>query len=383
MKLVIVSNMAHYRRADGTIVGHGATARELSVLATLFDEVRHVACLHDETPPASALPYTAENIELVPVPPTGGATIGAKLDIVRMLPHYAATIRRELHDADAVHVRCPDNVSMCALAILSVTRTPRRRWIKYAGNWQPVAREPLFYGLQRRWLARGRHHAQVTVNAAAEASVGHVHAVANPCLTDDEIVRGSQIAAHKALSSPVRLLFVGHLGAAKNPQAAIDAVALLRDRGIATTLDVAGEAADLEPFRVRARALDCADTIVFHGALPRERLDPLYASANLLVLPSRTEGWPKVLSEGMAFGAVPIATAVGSIESVLSRAGCGRALPPPVTSAAIADAITDYVRDPERYRREVARAVAAAEGFSFARYLETVRMLLELPGSCQ
>ena len=81
------------------IVGHGATARELSAVASLFDEVRHVACLHEGPPPASARPYDAANVTLVPVPPAGGPTLRDKLAIARLTPRYVRTIRRELRDA--------------------------------------------------------------------------------------------------------------------------------------------------------------------------------------------------------------------------------------------------------------------------------------------
>ena len=232
----------------------------------------------------------------------------AKLDIVRRLPHYTRTIARELRDADAVHVRCPANVTLCALAVLAVTRHPTRRWIKYAGAWQPTGREPASYALQRRWLARPHLRAQVTVNGTWPDQPSHVHSFANPSLTDDELARGATIAHTKSFETPLRLLFVGHLGAAKNPRVAIDALALLRDRGVDARLDLAGEGDELEAFVREVYAHGLSRYVTLHGPLPRNALDELYAKAHFVVLPSRTEGWPKVLAEGMAFGAVPIAT---------------------------------------------------------------------------
>ena len=79
-------------------------SRTNDALATLFDDVRHVACLHDEPAPASALPYAAANLTLVGVPPAGGDDLAAKLDICRLTPRYVRTIVRELRAADAVHV---------------------------------------------------------------------------------------------------------------------------------------------------------------------------------------------------------------------------------------------------------------------------------------
>lgn len=379
MKLVVISNMAHYRRADGVIVGHGATARELDALAELFTSVRHVACLHAELPPASALPYAARNIELVPVPPAGGETLGSKLNIVRLMPRYARTIHHELRGADVVHVRCPANVSLCALAILTVTREPRRRWIKYAGSWQPIRAEPASYALQRRWLARSSLRAEVTINGSVAGQPAHVHSFRNPSLTDAEVAHGREAAAMKPLAPPLRLAFVGHLGEAKNPAIAIEVVRELQEMRIPARLDLAADGADLARLRTWVVEQGLRDVVTLHGALPRPALAALYASAHFVVLPSRTEGWPKVLSEGMAAGALPVATAVGSIPEMLHEIGAGRAIAGPPTASAFARAIQAYVAEPEVWRQEIQRGLVAAETFSYRAYQASVRQLLDLP----
>ena len=49
----------------------------------------------------------------------------------------------------------------------------------------------------------------------------------------------------------------------------------------------------------------------------KESIDHVYENAHVLVLTSESEGFPKVISEAMAFGCVPIVTAVGAIPEVL------------------------------------------------------------------
>jgi glycosyltransferase involved in cell wall biosynthesis len=51
----------------------------------------------------------------------------------------------------------------------------------------------------------------------------------------------------------------------------------------------------------------------------RETLEQCYASSHVLVLTSESEGFPKVISEAMAFGCVPLVTAVGAIPEVLNH----------------------------------------------------------------
>ncbi len=48
-------------------------------------------------------------------------------------------------------------------------------------------------------------------------------------------------------------------------------------------------------------------------------IQSLYSSSHILVLTSQSEGFPKVIAEAMAFGCVPIVTAVGAIPEVLNQ----------------------------------------------------------------
>ena len=82
MKLAIISHTEHYRNAQGRIVGWGPTVSELNHLATHFDEIYHVAMLHDSAPPPSSLPYLHDNITFVPLPPSGGRRGGTNTQAI-------------------------------------------------------------------------------------------------------------------------------------------------------------------------------------------------------------------------------------------------------------------------------------------------------------
>jgi glycosyltransferase involved in cell wall biosynthesis len=377
LKLLIISNMSHYLR-DSTIVGWGPTVQEIDQLATLFEEVRHLGCLHSETAPASALPYRSSNVTFLPLPPAGGSSLKDKLGILGFARTYLREIRRELPNADVVHVRCPANIPLFAIIQLALTRHPKRRWVKYAGNWRPEGREAWSYRFQRWWLQRNLHRGLVTINGEWPDQPPHVHSFVNPCLSEEELQEGRRLAENKVMQRPVRLLFVGNLSTAKGVHHALKALRLALDRNAEICMEFIGDGPERPAFEQMARELNLCEVVQFHGWVPRSELSGYYGRAHLLLLPSRTEGWPKVLSEAMAFGVVPLASAVGSIPQYLAGAQTGRAIPAEAVER-YADAILDYSTHPDLWKKESLHGLTAAERFSYRSFLEAVRSLLDLP----
>lgn len=371
MRLLVVSHTAHYRAGD-RVAGWGPTLREIDHLSELFDEVVHVAPLHDGPAPASAVPYQSPRVRFVPVHPAGGRDIAAKVKILRHAPTYVATILREMRRSDVVHVRCPANISMMAALVLALVRRPRRRWIKYAGNWRPDAPEALSYTFQRWWLARPHHGAVVTVNGEWPDLPGHVLPFLNPCLTDEELADGRRSAGAKRLDGRVRLIFVGRVEPEKGAGRVLAIHERVRRAGVDATLDVVGDGPARAEFEVKA-----SPGVTFHGWVPRPAIAPLYAAAHLVLLPTDSEGWPKVLSEAMAYGVVPVASQVSSIPGYLANFGLGRVHPPDDVDG-FAASVVAYARSPERWAAESARALEVAERFTYRTYLKSVREMLAL-----
>jgi glycosyltransferase involved in cell wall biosynthesis len=69
-----------------------------------------------------------------------------------------------------------------------------------------------------------------------------------------------------------------------------------------------------------------------------ETVERLYATLEVLVIPSRSEGLPNVLLEGLRAGLPVVATRVGAIPEVLDSPLAGVVVPPG-SAAALADGI--------------------------------------------
>ncbi len=376
MKLLIISHTPHYLRPDGTLVGWGATVREIDYLAKIFAEIVHIAPLHQEEAPASSLPYTAENVEFRPVRPAGGRNLSQKLRIASVIDSYVKIIKAESARADVVQIRCPANISLIALLVMAGFPRPPYLWVKYAGNWQPNGKTPWSYTLQRWWLNRGLHRGMVTINGRWPRQPPWVHSFLNPCLTLAEIEQAKAMVAAKQLSSPLQMLFVGRVEEAKGVGRILEIALALKKQGIAFHLHIVGDGPEKPTFGAWVRDHDLVSLVTFYGWQPRPALAAFYARAHFFLFPSATEGWPKVLSEAMAYGAVPLAGAVSSIPQIMAEMGCGVALPP-LDLAGYVAAMHEYIAHPEKWQQQSLAGRAAAPQFTYEAYGEQLNRIFQ------
>ena len=153
----------------------------------------------------------------------------------------------------------------------------------------------------------------------------------------------------------------------------------LQKAGLTAELDLIGDGEERPAFERFAEHLAVASQTRFHGGLPRDALPRFFSNAHFIILPTAcSEGWPKVLSEAMAYGAVPLSTAVSSIPEFLERFSTGRTIDSR-DPGLFSRAIEDYLSEPGRWQEHSANAVKAAQQFSYANYLQAVRNLLKLP----
>jgi glycosyltransferase involved in cell wall biosynthesis len=374
MELIIISALPHYLVRD-RVVGIAPVSREIDYLSDLFGEVRHIAFLHSQPAPANMQAYESGRVQVVPLEPSGGLGIAGKLGVLCRAPSYARLIRAAVQHAALVHVRCPSSVSLQAMLLLAAARRPPRSWIKYGGDWRPSGPEPLANRVQRMILRKGWSNSVVSVNGAWPRQPPHVYSFLNPSFSLEEARRAIAATADKHLESPVRLFFAARLSPGKGAVRALRVLSTLVERGIDATLDVAGEGPEGGLLRRLIDELGLSSRVQLHGWLTPVQMRARYEYAHFALLPSRSEGWPKVLSEAMAYGAVPVAGAVSCIREVLARTGTGVACPPDEIRS-FADAIEDLVREPARWAAYRRNGHASAALFTFEAYVDQVRRML-------
>jgi len=199
-------------------------------------------------------------------------------------------------------------------------------------------------------LARGR-----TVFAVGQEMAEVYRAVTDrvrvhfPCLVSE-----AQMAAFSAMpaeSELGRLLCVGRLSLEKGYHHLLAALALLKARGVACSLDVVGSGSEYNALKAQATALGLEKEVIFHGHVAYgPELFALYRKATVLVVPSLSEGFPQVIAEALCVGLPTVASAVGGIPAFLTHLETAM-LVPPADPLALAEAIEQVLNSPDLRER--------------------------------
>jgi glycosyltransferase involved in cell wall biosynthesis len=159
----------------------------------------------------------------------------------------------------------------------------------------------------------------VTVYGQWENQPEHVIPFFTSLLTDEQIHRAQRAALNRTLHDPLRILYVGRLSHAKNVHILISAINSLRKNGILCECQIIGEGPEYKRLNDLVNGYGLDDHIHFSGGVPFDQVLPAYEWADVLVLASETEGWPKAITEGMAFGLVCIGSCRGLILQMLGE----------------------------------------------------------------
>ena len=361
--LLVITHVRHYAHA-GRLYAYGPYAREIDIWASLFPKVRIASPFKAGPPSSDSLPFESTNISILPQLETGGNSIAKKLLQIALLPRLCWDLIQAMRKADAVHVRCPGNLGL--LGTLLAPIFSRYMVTKYSNQWSSFPGEPLSWKLQRFLLGSRWWRGPVTVYSRQSKS-RNVVPFFTSIMTAEQIARARRASACLNSLDRLRLLYIGRLTPSKNVDTLLAAAATLKAGGAALECKIVGEGPQREQLEQLCEEYGLEGAVEFTGGLPFDGVLDHLERANVLVLVSETEGWPKAIAEGMAFGLICIGTNRGLVPDLL---GEGRGITvPPGNSVALADALRKIAANPAAY--DSMRQKAAAWGQQFS--LESVR----------
>jgi glycosyltransferase involved in cell wall biosynthesis len=177
---------------------------------------------------------------------------------------------------------------------------------------------------------------------------------------------------------PLRLIVVGRLAEVKRFDVAIEAVALVNERGGCRLADlvVVGDGPERSNLERLVRSLGCESAISFPGWLEIEDVNREVQNADAVMVTSRFEGYGVAVLEAMAAGRAVLASD-GVVAALDRDVGNGAVLLHPVGDVeCLAKQITLLTSDRERLRKASLAARATAETWPLERAVSIIDEVL-------
>ncbi|WKL45954.1 glycosyltransferase [Flavobacterium pectinovorum] len=313
MKFTVITHVNHTQKGN-QYFGYAPYTREMNIWLKYVDELILVAPLSNGVPTAIDLDYKHDKIRFKKVPNFNFINLKNGVISICKLPLIFLKIFQAMKSADHIHLRCPGNMGLIA-CIVQIFFPTKIKTAKYAGNWDPKSKQPLTYKLQKYILTSTfmTRNMQVLVYGDWQNHSKNVKPFFTATYSESE----KETFQKTEFDDVVEFIFVGSLVAGKTPMYAIKLVEKLLKLKKNIVLNLYGdgiEKVNLEEY-IKASQLDLH--IFVHGNKDKETLKKAYQKSHFVILPSKSEGWPKAVAEAMFWGCVPVATKVSCVPTML------------------------------------------------------------------
>ncbi len=313
MKFVVITHVNHIRSEENYFFGYGPYVREMNLWFKYADEVLVVAPISPGMPDEIDVSYEHSKLKFVQVPNFSFNSLKSNLISLFKMPLIFWKVFFAMKKADHIHLRCPGNMALIG-CLIQIFFPNKKKTAKYAGNWDPKSKQPWTYKLQKYILNNAllTRNMKVLVYGEWENQSKNIKSffTATYSESEKEIFR-------KNYDQVKEFVFVGNLSDGKNPLHAVNLVKLLFEANENVVLNIYGEGIQREILEKFIKENNLEKIVILKGNQNKEVVKLAYQKSHFVILPSKSEGWPKAIAEGMFWGCVPVSTSVSCVPFML------------------------------------------------------------------
>lgn len=371
MTFVIITHVPHIIE-DNRYFAYSPYVREMNVWLKDVDKIIIVAPVENTQKTPIHIHYEHENIAFVTINSFDVLSVKSILRSLFVIPSILFKIFKSFNKANHIHLRCPGNVGLLGV-LVQIFFPSKVKTAKYAGNWDPKVKAPLSYRLQKSILSNTflTRKMQVLVYGDWEGSTKNI----KPFFTASYKESDKRNIAPRSLENTIKMVFVGTLSSGKRPLYAIQLVEKLRNNEFSVELSLFGEGKErkfLEDYILNKKL---SNTIVLHGNQNTEVIQNAYQKSHFVLLPSESEGWPKVIAEGMFWGCVPLATSVSCIPFMVDYGNRGLLLD--VNLENDVKHITALIQNEDRFKKMASNGIEWSRKYTLDKFEQEIKLLLQ------
>ncbi|WP_371803586.1 glycosyltransferase family 4 protein [Candidatus Lokiarchaeum ossiferum] len=133
----------------------------------------------------------------------------------------------------------------------------------------------------------------------------------------NSIPKKSSLVMDRFRNNPPKALFVGRLDENKNPDAAIEIIEKICEKGEQLSLDIVGNGELKTKIQKRIKSSHYKQNLSFLGEIKNEILLEMLRDYDFLIMPSFSEGLPLTILEALSRGIICIVCKVGEIPNII------------------------------------------------------------------
>ena len=370
MKFAIFTNIPHGCENDNYF-SYSPYINEMNIWNKYVTEVIIIAPLTLKLKSNLDSFYSHSNQKFQKIDAINFLNIASVLKSLVSIPKIIFTIYKNIKNADHVHIRCPGNIGLLA-CVVQIFFPNKIKTAKYAGNWDPVAKNPLSYKLQK-WILSNTfltRNMQVLVYGEWQNQSKNI----KPFFTATYHESEKTAIKIRNFQDEIKFIFVGMLTSGKNPVYAIQVIEQLRLRHANVNLDIYGEGLEREFLEKYIAKNNLQDYVSLKGNQNLETLKNAYSKSHFLILPSESEGWPKAVAEAMFWGCLPISTNVSCVANMLDYGNSGLLLSK-VLEVDV-NKISQLIENETMYQQKVYNAVDWSRKYTLNLFEQEIKLLL-------
>lgn len=176
---------------------------------------------------------------------------------------------------------------------------------------------------------------------------------------------------------PPRLLMVGRMSLQKNPLLAIRALALIKELSWQCTM--IGDGPLLSEVREEAYRQGISERVDFKGWVTAAGVSDCMRQADILLIPSLSEGLPMVAVEALSRGMAIVGSRIGGLTDVTCESDeqqNARLFVLAEGPESMAEALTKFLQDPQSLLRAKEASLALASRFDLSKVLDDYEIVL-------
>lgn len=371
MTFCIITHVVHLQ-SEGKFFGYAPYVNEMNVWLKHVDKVIVVAPLKSIDKTAIHQAYQHHTIEFIEVPSFSLISFKEIIKSIISLPGLFFKIFGVMKRSNHIHLRCPGNMGLLG-ALVQILFPKKAKTAKYAGNWDSNSKQPFSYKIQKSILSNTflTKNMQVLVYGDWQNQTKNIKSFFTATYREDEKIA----VTARSLNTKLQFLFVGTLSKGKQPIYAVKLVESLKNKGINVQLSIYGEGQEKETLENYIQVNNLNDVVFLKGNVNRDDMKLIYQQSHFLILPSKSEGWPKVVAEAMFWGCLPIASKVSCVPNMLGNGERGILLSEELEKDSLS--LVNCIQNQQLYDAKINAAISWSRNFTIDKFESEIEKLLK------